>query len=86
MEYAERQDVLGLALDLHMATTGSMDLQWEHMDHAIAHLEVRLSNWSTFATRTAVFDEAVRMLLTVALAEAKEYRRNWRNANKEPNA
>ena len=77
-DYMARQDVLGLALDLHMWKTGSgPDLQAEHRDHAIFFLENRLANWSSSGKHDAVFDQAVRLLLTVAVSEAKDHRERW---------
>jgi len=76
--YFARQDVLGLALDLHMHKTGSFpDLPLNHRDHAIAHLRLRLSDWASNGSRSELFDEAVRLLLIVAVREAEEHKERW---------
>jgi hypothetical protein len=77
--YFVRQDVLGLALDLHMYVMGSYDLAPEHCDFAIRFLEERLRGWGNGSclTKASVFDSAVHTLLTVAVTEAKAHRERW---------
>lgn len=75
-KYNERQDVLGLALDLHMWTTGSgPDLSDEDRDLALNYLRRRLSRWTSNGSYTELFDTAVRMLLIIAVNEAEERRK-----------
>lgn len=71
MEYSQRQDVLGLALDLHMDATGSyQDLKEEDRAFAERFLQRRIDNWSS-GPFTLVFDQAVKLVLIAALAETK---------------
>lgn len=71
MNYKQRQDVLGLALDLHMDATGSLtDLTEENRAFAEAFLQRRVDNWSE-GPFTSVFDAAVKLVLLAAIAETK---------------
>lgn len=71
MKYSERQDLLGLALDIHMAYTGSYpDLSAENIEHARSFIQSRLDRWTPPPKSTSLFDTAVKMLLTVAVHEA----------------
>lgn len=73
--YQERQDVLGLALDLHMWTTGSgPGLSNEDRDFAIKFIRTRLSGWNYPPRFSEVFDSAVKTLLTIAVREAEEHK------------
>lgn len=71
MPYAHRQDVLGMALDLHMWCTGSgPDLSDEDRKHAATFLSNRLSHWVS-GPMSSVFDETVRLLIVAVLQEVR---------------
>lgn len=70
-KYTDRQDLLGLALDIHGAYTGSFpDLSDEDLEHARAFIQRRVSEWVFYPGRTEIFDSAVKALLLVTLYEA----------------
>ncbi len=71
--YQERQDVLGLALDLHMYCTGSgPDLSPEDRAFVVRYLKMRLGDWSSNGDEAEPFDTAVRLVLVTALAEDRK--------------
>jgi hypothetical protein len=80
-EYLKRQDVLGLALDIHGAHTGSFpDLGDAELKFARDFLKARLDNWAETGASTRLFDTAVKTVLAVAVQEANmtlEFRANW---------
>lgn len=83
--YAERQDCLGLAQDIHMAYTGSYpDLSDDDLGHAVSFIKRRLLGWSkAIGDRSYLFDSAVHTLLTVAAHEgtlAIQHREAWKAA------
>lgn len=80
-EYEKRQDLLGLAQDIHGAFTGSFpDLSDERLEFARRFIKVRLDNWTPEYPKTLPFDTAVKMVLVVAVQEADiviETRATW---------
>lgn len=68
-----RQDLLGLALELHMYCTGSgPDMAPELVRHAIRYIRFRLGDWSNNGEASAVFDTAVKLALHAVLQECRE--------------
>lgn len=64
-----RQDLLKMAQDLHMDTTGTLGGMLDEERRAyVAFLQHRLDNWVDYP-RTRLFDTAVKTLLLVALSE-----------------
>jgi hypothetical protein len=67
-----RQDLLGLALELHMYCTGSgPDMDVRSVRHAHRFIRMRLTNWHDQGPDTCLFDEAVRILLLAVLEECQ---------------
>lgn len=66
------QDLLPMALALHMSNTGASDpLDDADQAYVTVFFERKLANWAP-SWGSPVFDEAVRGLLVAVLAETKE--------------
>lgn len=67
-----RKGILAIAQDLHMSTTGaSPSIPYANRVIYIEYLTNRLASWTPGAPFTALYDEAVRRLVTEALLEAR---------------
>jgi len=68
-------DILHVALDVHMTTTGSMERSYATGDQEqqadIEILKKKLANWEPSIKRSLAFDNAVRALIVAALAEVE---------------
>lgn len=68
---AEMPDLLSIALELHMNRTGASDGYFctGERDEHLAILRERLANWRVGLRGSERFDDAVRELLSAAVAE-----------------
>lgn len=65
------RSVLEVALDLHMAVSGSADSSHEQIEEDANLLEEVLSDWNP-SVHHKMFDDAVALVLMAALSEFRE--------------
>ena len=66
-------DILSMALEIHMYTTGAgPDLSYDEQ-HMVAYLRARLANWRVSPPFTVLFDQNVKALVQCALGEFDEH-------------
>lgn len=69
--FPQDRNVLQIALDVHMTTTGSFERSEEEQEFDIKCLKHVLRNWKSGRPIDAPFDSQVHQLICVTLFEAK---------------
>ena len=71
----DARNILDIALDIHMTTTGSMERSYgtgeAEQAADIAYLKERLAEWEPSIGRSGPFDDACKAVIKTAILEAK---------------
>ncbi len=70
-EWFPQQNILAMALNVHMYVEGSYDTMLEYHELDVKALLYALDKWEEYNSRSTKFDNAVKEIVIIAIEESK---------------
>ena len=70
-EWFPKEDILTVALNVHMYVAGSYDTMLEDHKLNVKTLQYALANWEEYNSKPKEFDNAVKKIIEIAIKESK---------------